>query len=123
MKKRLSRLLKAFILLLLAGGVYYIFVLKTGIKIPCPINLLTGYLCPACGVTRMLMCILSFDIYEAFWYNKALFLTLPILIYLLFYESVKYIKTGDKNIGKFTKIILWAEIGILLLFGIVRNII
>ena len=123
MGKRLASELKKLGIILGAGILYYIFVTVTGFKIPCPFNLATGLLCPGCGITRMALSLARFDFASAFGYNKALFVTLPILFLFLLFEEIKYIKSGIRRFSKATQVFLTLEAVFLVIFGIVRNII
>ena len=71
----------------------------------------------------MVMSLLKLDFYGAYSYNKALFLSLPVLIFAFLYQKWVYIKTGSRSLKPAIKVILWAEIAFLLVFGAVRNII
>lgn len=122
MRERLIKTIKKYAVLLVIGTAYLIWVFCTDIKIPCVFHLLTGYDCPACGVTRMLTSIAKFRFAEAYAYNPFLFLHLPIILFCLGYSDVRYIKTGNRTLGKLS-IVLWIEIALLLLFGILRNFI
>ena len=123
MEKRLASELKKLGIILGAGILYYIIVVTTGFSIPCPFTLVTGLLCPGCGITRMALSLARFDFASAFGYNKALFVTLPILFLFLLFEEIKYIKSGTRRFSKVTQVFLILEAVFLVIFGIVRNII
>ena len=66
----------------------------TGYGIPCVFRLLTGYLCPGCGITHACIAILHGDLQGAFQDNALSVTLLPVL---LVYSAVKlalYIRTG-----------------------------
>jgi hypothetical protein len=48
----------------------------TGIGLPCPFRLLTGWDCPFCGGTRLGSALLHGDVAAAFAYNPVVFLSL-----------------------------------------------
>ena len=123
MRQRLLSEAKKGAVLISAGIIYYIIISQFETALPCIFNLLTGKLCPACGVTRMIESMLKFDFESAFGYNKALFLTWPVILAVFIYYEVRYIKTGVRALSRAFNILLWAEIILLLLFGVVRNII
>ncbi len=123
MKKRLICEIKRGILLLLAAAALVFIFAFTKRGVPCPFYTVTGLLCPSCGATRMVMSLLKLDFYGAYSYNKALFLSLPVLIFAFLYQKWVYIKTGSRSLKPAIKVILWAEIAFLLVFGAVRNII
>lgn len=62
------------------GCAYFLVVRYTGLSIPCPFRLITGYLCPGCGITTMMLALLSGDIQTAIVANPFLFYTGPLLI-------------------------------------------
>ena len=122
MKKRLLQIVKKYAILLSIGVAYFVWAICTGIKIPCPFHVLTGLRCPACGITRMLLALAKFRFAEAYAYNPFLFFNLPIILFCIGYSEFRYIKTGQRSLGRLS-VVLWVEIALLLLFGVVRNII
>ncbi len=88
--------------------------------LPCIFHKITGFYCPGCGVTRMLISIFKLEFYQAFRYNIYLFI---LLIITIVYQIIKLITY--KLLTK--KIRLNNYIYILLLmttiaFGILRNL-
>ncbi len=88
--------------------------------LPCIFHKITGFYCPGCGVTRMLISIFKLEFYQAFRYNVYLFI---LLIITIVYQIIKLITY--KLLTK--KIRLNNYIYILLLmttiaFGILRNL-
>lgn len=122
MKKRLQNTMKKYAALLCIGLAYFIWVFFTGWSIPCVIHLLTGYQCPACGITRMMVALLSGQFLEAYSYNPFLFFNLPIILFCIGYADWYYVKTGKRITNKLS-VVLWLEVFFLVVFGIVRNII
>ena len=121
MKERCWRVLKKYVIILGIGVAYLVFVMLTGWGIPCVFHAVTGLLCPACGVSRMLVSLARLDFAAAYAYNPFLLLTSPIILFCLLYGDVKYVLKGDRHMGKWV-ILAWAEIGGLLAFGVLRNI-
>lgn len=93
-KKRALRLFKEALTILLIGAGYYIFISLTGLSIPCPIKLITGKYCPGCGITRMAVALIHFDLPTAFQSNMLIMLLLPFAIVWGAYKGYKYIKFG-----------------------------
>ena len=121
MKKRLGEVIRRYVILLVLGIAYYIFVSLTDIGIPCPFKLVTGLQCPGCGVSRMLMSLIRLDFVSAFHYNPVILLTSPIILFCLIRSDIDYIRTGKASHDKYR--FLWlAELVILLVFGVCRNI-
>lgn len=100
-------------LVLLIG--YYFIHLFTGFAISCPIHYLTGYYCPGCGITRMLFSIIKLDFYQAFRYNPLVF------VMLIIYVAINIIEAVFKFNIKIPEIVLNSLIGILIIYGILRN--
>ena len=123
MRERLILSVRRIAVILIIGITYYFFVSASGLAVPCVFNKITGLLCPGCGITRMLAAAFRGSFKEAFGYNRALFLTLPVIVFILAAEEFKYIRTGSRQMSRLSQVILWCEIILLLIFGIVRNII
>lgn len=121
MSERVVSELRKLATILSLGMIYYFIVILTGFSIPCMFYKITGYLCPSCGITRMIKSLLVLDFQSAYSYNKCLFITWPLIVIPFIFSEVKYIKTGHRNIGKLN-ILLFMEIAILIIFGIIRNI-
>lgn len=120
-KKRLKSTLIKYGVIFGIALAYLIFVLCTGLGIPCVFHAITKLECPGCGVTRMLISIVKLDFVSAFWYNPFLFVTGPFLIAYLVACEVKFIKHGNRNMGKW-QIFMYVELALALLYGILRNI-
>lgn len=120
-RERFRKVLIKYSIIFVIAFAYLIFVLCTGIRIPCVLYELTGIKCPGCGVTRMLVSIARFKFVTAFNYNPFLFITGPFLLAYLFFCELKYIKTGDKDMGKW-EMFIWVELFLALTYGVLRNI-
>ena len=79
-------------------------------------------MCPGCGVTRMIVALSRFDFALAYGYNKFLFVTSPLLIFLWVYSEWNYIKNGTRDIGRLN-VLLYIEGVMMFVFGVVRNLI
>ena len=122
MKKRFLRVALRYGILLSAGLAYYLFVSLTNVGIPCPFRLVTGWQCPGCGISRMLIAFIRLDPVTAFHCNPAVFLTGPFILFFLIRSDADYIRTGRSSVNKYQ--IFWiAELVLLLVFGVVRNLI
>ena len=120
-KKRLQKTLVRCGVIFGIALAYLIFVLLTGIGIPCLINVTTGFKCVGCGISRMLISLVKLDFASAFKYNPFLFITGPIIIAYLVACEIKYILHGNRNMGKW-EIILWVELILAVAYMILRNI-
>ncbi len=101
---------------------YYLWYEITGFAIPCLIHSFFHVYCPGCGVTRMLLAIVSLNFYEAFRYNPLLFLLLPVAIMLF----GNYLYTTYKNqtplYQKLPNSFWITLIIILIIYGVMRNL-
>ena len=92
--------------------------------IPCPIHSLTGWYCTGCGTTRALYSILHLDFFQAFRYNAALCLLLPLLACYLVICCAQFIRYGWIPLHRKLSSRWLAIIGFLLIvFGVIRNFI
>ncbi len=119
-KVRLKRRLRPIVGALLMGLAYYIWLKLTGLGLPCSTKLLTGFDCPGCGLTRMIMAALRFDFKAAFNYNSAAFIISPVILAVGIVESIRYVKDG-KGFSKVSEVIAIICGVVLLTYGIVRN--
>jgi hypothetical protein len=121
MQKRLQKTLVKYLIILAIAVAYLIFVLCTGLGIPCIFYEITGFKCPGCGVSRMLVSLVRFDLASAFLHNPFLFITGPFLIAYLVCSEWKYVKHGNRSLGKW-EIFIWIELILALLYGVLRNV-
>ena len=67
---------------LILAGVGALYALETqtlGLFVPCPLHLLTGLKCPACGITTAILALLEGDVGAAVAANPGLAFSLPVL--------------------------------------------
>ena len=123
MRQRLTKCIRISAVTLCVGCAYALFYLYTGWGIPCLFRLITGFSCPGCGVSRMLLSLLRLDFRAAFRCNAVLFCMLPVLLGLFVYWIYRYIRYGERKNGPVAEGLVWALVILLLLWGLVRNII
>lgn len=86
----------------------------TNIGIPCVFRELTGFYCPGCGITRVVLSLFKLDVVQAFRYNPLLFVLLP--LYLIYFVTTK------KQMTMMSKATMAVMLIITLAFGLLRNI-
>ena len=123
MKTRLKKISRQAGVILAVGLIYAVICLKLGRTIfACPFYQLTGLQCPGCGVSRMCLHLIKLEFAQAFAQNQALFVLLPVLLLLWLSWTVRYVRTGRWELLLWQRLLLWLSIGILIVFGILRNI-
>lgn len=123
MKERLYKTLKPIFLLLLVGGIYVVLVYTTGLKIPCPIKFATGFDCPGCGISRVLLSYLRLDFKTAFFTNPVITVILPIMFGDYVYHKYLYVVHNNKKpFNKLENISMYVMIGSLILYAVIKNI-
>ena len=122
MAERRGKVIKGALSLLGIGALYALFVLLTGICLPCPFRLVTHLKCPGCGVTHMFLSLLHLDIKAAFEANAVLLCLLPFMAASACIFIYSYIKKGSAR-NKAAEISVYAMIAVLLVWGVVRNVI
>jgi hypothetical protein len=109
----------------MAGGafaVWYFDPSKAGFFPTCPIYTLTGFACPGCGMTRGFHALFHGDVLTALDFNAMIPLAVIVFGYL-FLSLISYAGRGKVLLqGSFNLGLLWAVFGLLILFGIVRNL-
>lgn len=121
-KERALRLAGWAGLILGIGLAYALFVHLTGWGVPCPFHTVTGLWCPGCGVTRMCLSLLRLDLRGAWRANPGLLLLLPFLLALLASLAWRYGKTGRMALSRLQSAAVWAMVGLMLLYGVLRNL-
>lgn len=106
----------------LCGIGYAVFVMTTGLAIPCPIHLITGLYCPACGASRMCLALLRLDFAAAVRANALLMALLPVLAVLTAVSGVRYVRFGSASLYRWQSAVVWGMIALLLIFGVLRNL-
>lgn len=115
-----SKILKIYAGILGIGIIYLIWVLATGIYIPCVYYASSGLLCPGCGVSRMFVALVHLEIAKAFSYNPVVFMMIAawnLIALLCFAGKPRYVQTN-----KFLYAALGITIAVLVVWGGVRNI-
>lgn len=110
------------LLLVLSLGIGYLIWLKlTNLAIPCMFRKVTGWLCPGCGITTLILALIRLDFRSAFQANSFLFVTGPLLLAELGYCFWKQ-KRGERLPGwNHAAVVIY---GIALcLFGVFRNLV
>jgi hypothetical protein len=88
---------------------YLLYVLKRLPKIPCGFKVVTGYPCPTCGSTRVVLNLFNLNIYSAFCSNPLVFLGGIAFIawilygFYMFFSGKKIDVTLSKNERLFLK--------------------
>ena len=120
-KERFNRILKEAGVILAIGVAYFVFVSLTGMYVPCPIRMLTGYLCPGCGISHYFVHMAHLDFSAAFHDNQYIFFFVPIAIPYWIFKSYQYIKTGQRRYSKLELAIFVLALIAAILFGVFRN--
>ena len=104
-----------------AAGFLYLVYLRTGGRgIPCLFRLLTGWKCPGCGVTRMLLSLSRLDFREAFRANPFVLCTLPLVLFEVLYD--RYLRRSGKGMPRWNMVLLCTYAAALAVFGVLRNL-
>ena len=109
---------------LLGAGLFYAFIciLAGHPLVPCLFHTVTGLYCPGCGVSRMCLSILSLDFASAFKANAAVFLLRPPGLVMALRMAVRYVRTGNTRPTQVQTCVFYVMVGVLLVFGVVRNL-
>ena len=122
MKSRFFKTIKPIVIIMALGFIYIIIYRLTGFAIFCPFRKITGLQCPGCGISRMCLGIINFDFYYAFKSNCLLFCLSPIATILYIRHQYRYIRYNETETKKWESVLIYITIGLLIFFGILRNI-
>lgn len=99
------------------GVLYYVIVRYTDFSLPCPFRYLTGYLCPGCGITTLLLALAQGDFAAARSANIFLLYTLPFLAVSIVARAYY----GSARTCYLDKFVYPCYAAALLIFGVYRN--
>ncbi|MDY4166918.1 MAG: DUF2752 domain-containing protein [Fournierella sp.] len=71
--------MQSALILVGVGALYALETQTLGLFVPCPLHLLTGLKCPACGITTAILALLHGDVSAVFAANPGLAFSLPVL--------------------------------------------
>ena len=122
MRQRALKLAKPAVIVTAAGFAYLLIHELTGFALFCPYRRFLHIYCPGCGVSRMFFYLARFDFAQAFSSNCVLFCLLPIAVFEAVFHGCRYIRYGNGRLCRAENIALYVLIGVLIAFGIARNI-
>lgn len=99
---------------------YFIWLKLTGLAIPCLFRKTTGWLCPGCGITTLILSLAKLDFPGAYHANPFLFVTAPLLLAELGYSFV--LRRRGKKLPKWNNVLVLFYCTALCIFGVLRNI-
>ncbi len=105
-----------------AAVVWYFEPAKSGLFPACALFTMTGFACPGCGLTRGFHALFHGDIAAALGYNALI--PLFVAIFGFFYLSMLWLAVRGKGFPKWSVSlpVLYGMLGVLLIFGVVRNL-
>ena len=105
-----------------AGLVWYFDPTKNAIFPACPLLKTTGFACPGCGLTRGFHALMHGDVMTALDFNALI----PLFLLIFGYLAASLISVAIRGRGiiplERNLIFLWVLLGILITFGILRNL-
>ena len=105
-----------------AAAVWYFDPTSAGVLPACPLYQTTGFACPGCGMTRGFHALFHGDVLTALDFNALI----PVVAVFLGYIFVSMILVATRGrgllFGKWNLVLLWGTLGVLIVFGILRNL-
>lgn len=121
-KKRARRLFRELGRILVMGAAYAVWFSFTGIGIPCPIRLVTGYRCPGCGITHCAVNLLHGRIHEAYEANQFVFILAPFGLLYGIWRAIRYIRVGNEELSIPETVVFGILFVLAVAFAFYRNI-
>lgn len=119
-KSQIQKEIRYLFMILGVGFGYYLWLNFTHLGIPCLFRTITGWLCPGCGITHMLIALIQLDFHTAYLENPFLLLTFPFILYQIIYQ--RYLQITKRTNPYWNQLLLWLYVIALILFGILRNL-
>ena len=107
-------------LLVVAYGVFYNL---AGFGLPCVWEITTGFQCAGCGMTRATAALLRLDFKTAFSYNAVWPLYIGYVAWVVPAMTIPYVKEGRPINFPRPIWVHYVLLGIILLYGVLRNFI
>lgn len=108
--------------MVLAAGFAYYLAVRFFFAIPCMFKTLTGFKCPGCGITHMLVAELQLNFAQAYAANPALYLLQPVIGYFIGKMYIYWFLDKRCRWSRGENILLYVVAVILVVFGIIRNV-
>ena len=108
--------------MVLAAGFAYYLAARFFFAVPCMFRTLTGFKCPGCGITHMLVAELQPNFTQAYAANPALYLLQPVIGYFIGKMYICWFLDKKCRWSRTENTLLYVVATILVVFGIVRNI-
>ena len=122
-KKKIIISLLVLIIIIIIIPLYFLYFVKIGIVIKCPIHSILHIYCPGCGLTRMIKSILELNFYQAFRYNPLLFILSPFILFLIIDNYINWLKSSKNSLYKRINSKVWSILLIIVLvYFVLRNI-
>ncbi len=113
----------AGLLLLVTAGAAILAIPATARSLPgCALNKLTGLHCTGCGATRAARSLLSLDIAQAFAWNAAFVLALPLIAILAFNLVAQVLGRPQRIALRVPPAVSWGAVALLVAFTVLRNL-
>ena len=122
-RQRFNKLFGEIGKILLFGAGYYLFVSITGLYIPCLFRLVTGHLCPGCGISHYFVHMSHMDFNAAFHANQFIFILMPFAILYGAYRAYEYVRYNKTEYSIVEAIVMALLLVVAVGFGIYRNVV
>ena len=105
-----------------AAALWYFDPTTVGFLPACPLYQTTGFACPGCGLTRGFHALFHGDVLTALDFNALI----PVVTIFLAYIFVAMLSVAARGrgllFGNWNLVLLWGTLGLLIIFGIIRNL-
>ena len=119
---RLRRVLALYATLALLLVLYVTYFSHGGHGLPCPLLLLTGLQCPACGMTRAAAALLRLDFTAAFSYHALWPLYVAYLLWVAVADAVAYVRREVVHILPPPRWLHPTVLALTIVYGVLRNL-
>ena len=122
-KSRLLRVLTVGGLFAVLLGIYVAYFAGGGRGLPCPLLLLTGLKCPACGMTRAVAALLNPDFSAALSLNALWPLFIGYILWVVISDARMYVRRGEFQLLPGRRWVHGVMLAVVIAYGILRNLV